>query len=144
IVVSYSVASGVLTKISDTPAGNQPTAIVIDPSYPYAYVANSLDGTVEAYSISNGELSFLGNSPTAVIYATGVDPVAIGIDPSTNHFLFTANFNPDETYGTVSGFELSTTAGTLLVSQFSPYSTNAEPVALAAVPHNGTGSGVQK
>ena len=73
-------------------------------------------------------------------YATGLQPVAMGIDPSTNHFLYTANYLGD----TVSGFELSTSAGTLLVSQYSPYSTNAEPVALAAVPHNGTGSGAQK
>jgi len=136
-VRGYTVgSSGSLTTLSGSPfaAGNQPTAVVIDPSYPYAYVANSLDSTVTAYSISSGALTSIGT------YATGLQPVAMGIDPSTNHFLYTANFLGD----TVSGFELSTSAGTLLVSQYSPYSTNAEPVALAAVPHSGTGSGVQK
>ncbi len=134
IVVGYSVASGVLTKIGDTPSGNTPSAIVVDPTYPYVYVANSQDATVTAYSMSNGALSPIGG------YATGLQPVAIGIDPSTNHFLYTANFLSN----TVSGFELSSTAGTLLDSQLTPYSTNAQPVAVAAIPHNGTGAGLTK
>jgi 6-phosphogluconolactonase (cycloisomerase 2 family) len=136
IVVSYSIASGVLTKISDTPTGNQPSAIVVDPAYSYAYVANALDGNVEAYSISSsGALTFLGGSATPVTYAAGVQPVAIGIDPSTNHFVFTANFTPGGTSGTVSDFELSATAGTLVNTQHSPYTANALPTAVAAVPH---------
>jgi 6-phosphogluconolactonase (cycloisomerase 2 family) len=130
IVVSYLVASGVLTKISDTPTGNQPSAIVVDPNYPYAYVANALDGNVSAYSISsNGALTGIG------AYATGIDPVAIGIDPSTSHFLFTANFLDNGASGTISDFELSTTAGTLINAQHSPYTTNAQPTAVAAIPH---------
>jgi len=40
--------------------------------------------------------------------------VAIGIDPSTSHFVFTANFTPDGVYGTVSDFQMDTTAGTLI------------------------------
>jgi hypothetical protein len=134
IVVSYSVASGVLTNIGDTSTGNQPSAIVVDPSYPYAYVANSLDSNVTAYSISSsGALTSIGT------YATGLQPVAIGIDPSTEHFLYTLNFLDN----TVSGFELSTTNGTLLDSQLSPFPSNANPTAVAAIPHNGTGGGVQ-
>jgi 6-phosphogluconolactonase (cycloisomerase 2 family) len=121
------------------PAGDRPSAIVLDPSYPYAYVANSTDGTVEAYSISGGTLSFLGGSPTPVVYTAGAQPVAIGIDPSTNHFLYTVNFLGS----TVSGFELSTTNGTLLDSQYSPYPSNAQPTAVAAIPHNGTGGGIE-
>jgi 6-phosphogluconolactonase (cycloisomerase 2 family) len=134
IVVSYSIASGALTKISDTPTGNQPSAIVVDPAYPYAYVTNALDGNVEAYSITNGALSFLGGSTTPVTYSAGAQPVAIGIDPSTNHFVFTANFLGS----TVSDFELSATAGTLINTQRSPYTSNAQPTAVAAVPHNST------
>ena len=130
IVVSYSIASGVLTKISDTPAGDQPSAIVVDPMYAYVYVANSLDSTVTAYSIgSSGALTSLG------AYATGTQPVAIGIDPSTNHFLFTANYLGNGVVGTVSGFELSTTTGTLVNSQNSPYTANAQPTAVAAISH---------
>jgi len=129
IVVSYSNASGTLTKISDTPTGSKPAAVVVDPAYPFVYVANSLDNTITAYSMSSGALTALGT------YATGEQPVAIGIDPSTNHFLYTANFLGSGVNGTVSGFELSPTAGTLVNSQNSPYISNAQPTAVAAIPH---------
>ncbi len=136
-VHGYAVgANGALTEMSGSPfpAGNQPSAIVVDPSYAYAYVANAQDATVTAYSISStGALSRTGS------YATGQQPVAIGIDPSTNHFLYVANFLGN----TVSGFELSTTDGSLLDSQLSPYASDANPTAVAAIPHNGTGAGIQ-
>jgi 6-phosphogluconolactonase len=135
-VLGYSVAltTGLLTPLAGNPfaAGNAPSAIVVDPSFPYAYVANSTDSSVTAYSLSNGTLTSVGT------YPAGVQPVAIGIDPSTNHFLYTANFLGNN----VSGFELSQTAGTLLDSQFSPFASNAQPTAIAAIPHAGTGSGV--
>jgi 6-phosphogluconolactonase len=137
-VLAYNAASGNLTPLAGSPfpTGNQPTAIVVDPSYAYAYVTNSLDSTVTAYSYSksSGSLTSIGT------YATDLDPVAIGIDPSTEHFLYTVNFLDN----TVSGFELSITAGTLLNSQNSPFKTNDQPTAVAAVPHNGTGGGVEQ
>jgi 6-phosphogluconolactonase len=146
-VLGYSIASssaanpGMLATLggSPFPAGNQPTAIVLDPAYPYAYVVNSLDATVEAYSVSNGALTFLGGSSTPVTYTTGTQPVAIGIDPSTERFVFIANFLSD----TVSGFQLSPSAGSLVESQFSPFAANDWPTAVAAIPHNGTGGGVK-
>jgi 6-phosphogluconolactonase len=134
IVANYSIASGVLTLIGDTPTGNQPSAIVADPNYPFVYVANSLDDTVSAYSISSGALTSLGS------YATGTQPVAIGIDPSTSHFLYTANFLGSGVNGTISGFELDPTAGTLVNSENSPYTSNAQPTAVTAVPHGVTKS----
>jgi 6-phosphogluconolactonase len=137
-VLGYSVAAGgVLTAMNGNPfqSGNQPSAIVVDQKYPYVYVTNSLDATVSAYtySTSSGALTSLGT------YQTGLQPVAIGIDPSTSHFLYTANFLGND----VTGFELSTTAGTLVSSQFSPFPSNDQPTAVAAIPHNGTGAGVQ-
>ena len=66
--------------------------------------------------------------------------MAIGIDPSTNHFLYTANFLGN----TVSGFELSITDGTLLDSQILSFPSNDQPTAVAAIPHNGTGGGIQQ
>ncbi len=126
-VLGFSVASGLLTPLSGNPfpAGNAPTAIVVDTAYSYAYVANSVDDNITAYSISNGALTRIGS------YPTGLQPVAIGIDPSTNHFLYTANFLGN----TVSGFQLSSTAGTLLDTQGSPFPSNAQPTAVAAIPH---------
>jgi len=128
----YSVAAGILTQLSGSPfpAGNQPSAIVTDSAY--LYVANATDGNVEAYSISSsGALKFLGGSTTPVTYATGTQPVAMGIDPSANHFLFTANFLSDN----VSNFELNSKDGTLINTQHSPYTTNAQPTAVVAIPH---------
>jgi 6-phosphogluconolactonase len=129
-VWGYSVASGSgnLTQLSGSPfaAGDEPMAMVVDPAGKYAYVANSLDSNVTAYSISSGVLSYQGNT-----YATGSEPVAIGLDPSTKHFLYTANFLG----GTVSAFELSTTDGSLLNTQYSPFTSNAQPTAVAAIPH---------
>ncbi|HEY1903098.1 MAG TPA: beta-propeller fold lactonase family protein [Terracidiphilus sp.] len=135
-VLGYSVASGGLAPLTNGAggtnrfaAGDQPTAIVADPKYPYLYVANSLDSTVTAYSVSSGALTALGT------YATGTQPVAIGIDPSANHFLYSANYLGNGVSGTVSGFELSPTDGTLLNSQNSPYTSNAQPTAVTAIPH---------
>ena len=135
-VRGYSVgSSGALATLSGSPfpAGNGPSGVVVDPTYAYAYVTNSVDATVTAYSMSSGVLTRIGS------YATGLQPIAIGIDPSTNHFLFTVNFLDN----TVSDFELSTTAGTLLDAQSSPFATSAQPLAAAAIPHNGTGGGIQ-
>jgi hypothetical protein len=141
-VLGYSVASatGLLTPLSGNPfpAGGQPSALVADPTYSYLYVTNALDSTVEAYSMNSGELTSLGT------YGTGLEPVAIGIDPSTNHFLYTANYLGNTSYGTVSGFVLSPTAGTLINSESSPYTANAQPTAVVAIPHNGSGGGIQK
>jgi 6-phosphogluconolactonase (cycloisomerase 2 family) len=133
-VLGYSVASGQLIPLAGSPfpAGNAPAAIVVNPSFSYAYVANSTDSTITAYSMSNGLLTRIDN------YPTGLQPVAIGIDPSTNHFLYTANFLGNN----VSGYQLSQTAGTLLVSQYSPFPANDQPTAVAAIPHKGTGAGV--
>ncbi len=133
-VRGYSVSSGNLTQLAGSPysSGNQPSAIALDPTYSYAYVANSLDATVTAFSVSSGVLNRIGS------FTTGLQPVALGIDPSTNHFLYTANFLDN----TISGFVMTTATGSLLDSQLSPYVTNAQPTAVAAVPHNGTGAGV--
>ena len=135
-VLAYQANSfGILTLLpgSPFPAGNQPSSIAVDPKYPFVYVANALDGNVSAYSIgSSGALTSIGT------YAAGIDPVAIGIDPGTDHFVFTVNFLSNGANGTVSDFEMSTTAGTLINTQHSPYSSNALPTAVAAVPHNVT------
>jgi len=127
-VLGFTVASGGLTPLSGSPfpAGNQPSAIAVDIKYPYAYVANALDGNVSAYSIgSGGSLTPIG------YYTAGLQPMAIGIDPSTNHFVFTANFLG----GNVSDFEMNITNGTLVNTQASPYRANAQPTAVAAIPH---------
>ena len=127
-VLAYAVSSGLLTTVSGSPyaTGGQPSAVVADPSAGYLYVTNGGDSTVKAYSIgSGGALTSLGT------YTTGLQPVAMGIDPSKNHFLYTVNFLGNN----VSSFELSLTDGTLINSQNSTYTSNPQPTAVAAVPH---------
>jgi 6-phosphogluconolactonase (cycloisomerase 2 family) len=127
VVLGYSVSSGLLTPQAGSPfpAGDEPSAVVVDATGKFAFVANSLDSTLSVYTIGSGVLTRAGT------FATGTQPVALGIDPSANQFVYTANFIGNN----VSGFELTSTNGPLLNSQGSPYTANAQPTAVAAIPH---------
>jgi 6-phosphogluconolactonase len=128
-VYGFQIASGALTPLSGSPfaTGAQPQAIVLDATAKYAVVANTQDSNVTVYSVNAGSLSKLGT------YTTGTQPVAIGIDPSLNQYIFTANFLGN----TVSGFQLNMSDGSLLNSQFSPTASNPNPTAVSAITHNG-------
>ena len=128
-VYGFQIASGALTPLGGSPyaTGSQPSAIVVDATAKYAIVANTQDSNVTVYSVSSGNLSKLGT------YTTGTQPVAIGIDPSLNQYIFTANFLGN----TVSGFQLNLGDGSLLNSQLSPSASNPNPTAVAAITHNG-------
>ena len=125
VVYSLPTSGGTPTAF---PTGGTPTAIVLDATGKYALVANGQDSNVMVFSISGGSLTRLGT------YATGTQPVAIGIDPRLNKFAYTANFLGNN----VSGFELNLTDGSLLNSQFSPSASNVNPTAVAAISHNGS------
>jgi 6-phosphogluconolactonase len=129
-ILGFAINSGNLTPLSGSPypAGGQPSAIAIDATGKFAVVANSQDSTVSTYAITSGSLTRVGT------FATGLQPVAIGIDPSLNQYMYTANFLGN----TVSGFQLDPNDGTLLNTQFSPFKSNAEPTAVAAIPHHGS------
>ena len=126
-ILAFTAANGLLTPVNGSPfpTGNGPAAAVVDKNGSWVIVANSLDSNVTVYSSSSGVLSSVGT------FTTGTQPVAIGIDPSLNQYVYTANFLGN----TVSGFQLNATSGNLLNSQFSPYSANANPTAVAAVTH---------
>ena len=126
-VYAFAATSGVLSTISGSPfpTGNAPSAVAVDATGSHVFVANSLDSNLTVYSSSGGVLTSQGN------YVTGTQPVAIGIDPSMNQYVYTANFLGN----TVSGFQLNATTGGLLNSQYSPYGSNANPTAVAAIPH---------
>jgi 6-phosphogluconolactonase len=130
VVYGYQIASGLLTPLSGSPysTGSAPSAIAIDATGKFAYVANAQDANVTAYTINAGNLNSVG------VFTTGTQPVAIGIDPSRNEYLYTANFLGD----TISGFQINMNSGTLLNSQFSPYRSSAQPTAVAAIPHHST------
>jgi DNA-binding beta-propeller fold protein YncE len=128
LVFGYQISGGTLTPLSGSPfaTGSQPSAIVLDATGKYAFVANAQDSNLSVFSVSSGNLSRLG------VYTTGSRPVAIGIDPSLNQYVYTANFLGNN----VSGFQLNATDGSLLNSQFSPSAANANPTAIAAITHN--------
>jgi DNA-binding beta-propeller fold protein YncE len=128
-ILAFTVNSGMLTPLSGSPfaTGGQPTSMVIDATGKFAVVTNSQDSTLTTYSISGGVLSHIGT------FATGLQPVAVGIDPRMNQYIFSANFLGN----TVSGFRLEPD-GTLLNTQFSPFTASAQPTAVAAIPHNGS------
>lgn len=125
-ILGYSVSTGALTPLAGSPyaAGNKPSAIAIDAKGKYAYVTNSLDSNVTGYSISGGTLTRIAS------YATDTQPMAVGIDPALNQYVYTANFLSN----TVSGFDMQSD-GALLNTQFSPFTSNANPTAVAAIPH---------
>jgi 6-phosphogluconolactonase (cycloisomerase 2 family) len=134
-VLGYSVSAGVLTPLSGSPypAGTAPSAVTVDKAYNYAFVVNSTDSSITVYSMSSGVLTRLGN------YSVGLQPVAIGVDPSTQRYVFTANFLGNN----VSGYQLQKADGSLLLTQGGPFPSNNQPTAVAAIPHNGTGGGIQ-
>jgi 6-phosphogluconolactonase len=130
LAYGFQIAGGALTPLSGSPyaTGAQPSAIVVDASAKYAIVANEQDSNISVYAMNSGSLSRLGT------YTTGTQPVAIGIDPSLNQYVYTANFLGNN----VSGFQLNGSDGSLLNSQFSPSASNPNPTAVAAVTHNGS------
>jgi len=77
-------------------------------------VANSLDATVTAYSMSSGVLTSLGASTNGTA-TTGAQPVPSVSIPSTNHFLYTVNYLGSS----VSSFELSPTRYASELQEFS-------------------------
>ena len=91
-------------------------------------VAEAQDSSVSTYAISGGALARIGS------FGTGLQPVAVGIDPSMNRYIYTANFLGNN----VSGFAMDVNSGSLLNTQFSPFAANANPTAVAAIPHHGS------
>ena len=130
LVYGFQINGGALATLSGSPfaTGGQPSAIVLDATGKYAFVANGQDSNLSVYSVTSGNLSRLGS------YTTGTQPVAIGVDPSLNQYVYTANFLGNN----VSGFQLNASDGSLLNSQFSPSASNANPTAVAAITHNGS------
>jgi 6-phosphogluconolactonase (cycloisomerase 2 family) len=126
-VLSYTANAGAMTAVAGSPfpAGNAPLAVIVDATGSHVFVANSLDSNLTVYSSNGGVLSSLGT------YTTGTQPVAVGIDPSLNEYIYTANFLGNS----VTGFQVNASTGALLNSQDSPYTANANPTAVAAIPH---------
>jgi DNA-binding beta-propeller fold protein YncE len=120
--------NGSLSLSAAYPAGNTPSAIAIDPAGSYFYVANAVDSNISAFSVSGTTLSSLGN------YAAGQYPDAILVEPRMGQYIYVANYLGSN----VSGFALNTANNTLVNSVNTPFKSDAQPTALAGIPHNGS------
>jgi len=127
-VETFSVGStGAPSAVATAAAGDQPTSLALFNDQ-YLYVANSLDSTVDAYSLSSGNLTKIGT------YASSTNPVAITVDPRNLGFLYTVNFLGSS----ISGYKINPSNGTLINTQASPYASSAQPTAISGIPHGGT------
>ncbi len=120
--------NGNLSSISGSPFAAQPaaTAIVLDPSKSFAYVAEAAPtNQIESYSIDKNGALTATSGPTPV----GNNPVALAIEPA-GKFLFVAN----QLSNSVSVFSIGSD-GSLTEVGSSPVSVT-DPVALA-IPSSG-------
>jgi 6-phosphogluconolactonase len=83
----YNIGTaGALTSVTGSPFGTgaQPSAVQIDRSGKYVYVANRADATITGYAIgSSGSLITLSGSP----YPSGTQVISLGADKSSTYIL---------------------------------------------------------
>ncbi len=135
-LIGYSIQSGsILNFLINGPfkTGNEPQSIAIDPRGKYLYAANSLDSSVSAYVIdlTTGTPSAAVNPTGSATNSTDTEPISIAVDPALGRFVYTANFLGNS----ISGFRLDPNAGTLTLTQATPYPSDQKPTALVIVPH---------
>jgi probable HAF family extracellular repeat protein len=120
--------TGSLSPIPGSPfsAGAVASAIAIDPSGRFAYVANFQGNSVSGFKIDQSTGGLL---PIAS-YAAGTTPVAVTVDP-LGKFVYVANgFSND-----VSGYAIDQTTGALTQITGSPFPTGSGPRSLAIDPN---------
>jgi trimeric autotransporter adhesin len=122
-LTQYTIGTtGLLTTDGNVATGNEPNAVVEDPSGRYVYVANWVDATISQYTIgSGGALTGVGT------VATGSNPGSIVIDPSGT-YVYVANTGSS----TISEFSIGaggvlTPIGTLSPSGNGPACIIADP-----------------
>jgi DNA-binding beta-propeller fold protein YncE len=135
-LIGYTIQSGgVLNFLINGPfkAGNEPSAIAIDPRGKYIYVSNALDSSVSGYVIdlATGTPTGAINVTGSQVNATDTQPVAIVVDAALARFVYTANHLGNS----VSGFKMNTDTGAIEPAQATPYPAGAGPTALVSVPH---------
>jgi len=122
----YTIGNaGALNVVTGSPfaAGNQPSAVVVDNTATYAYVANKGDGTISAYTIgTNGVLTAVGGSP----YTSGASVTALAAD-STGKYILAASAGSQPDLG-MYAFDTTTTGRIFAVSSTT---STLNPVAVA-------------
>jgi 6-phosphogluconolactonase (cycloisomerase 2 family) len=108
-----------------------PSAVVVDPSGRFAYVANEFSDNVSGYTINatTGALPPLAGSP----FPAGTFPQAITVDPA-GRFVYVANGGDFESLGSVSGYTINAATGALTPVAGSPFPAGAAPSAVTVDP----------
>jgi len=106
--VSFNIAAG----------GVGPTALAVDPSGKFAYVANegcpdAFAGNVSMYVINSTNGTLTSSGPPVTTGDFGADSVAV--DPS-GKFAYVANWGEGNTAGSVSMYVINGTTGTLTIT----------------------------
>lgn len=142
LLLNYSVASsGALTLVpyngsaTGIPTGTTPAGVAIDPCNRYAYVSNSKDDTVSAYTICSA-VSLQNGCPSAnyslqpvvatTPNGTGESPGPLLVDPY-GKFLYVLDTGSNQ----ISGYQISSATGALTQFTGTPTVTNLEPTAIA-------------
>ena len=113
--------------VAPTAAGQNPTAMVLDPTDNFLYSISNGSNQVFGFKVNTTTGTLSAQSPAT--QPTGSQPVSIALHPSVNNtgqFLFVSNSNSDN----VSAFSLNTTSGSM--SNPSTVVTPATPSGLAA------------
>jgi probable HAF family extracellular repeat protein len=120
--------TGRLSPIPGSPfgAGAAASAIAIDPSGRFAYVANFQGNNVSAFKMDQSTGGLL---PIAS-YAAGSNPDAVTVDP-LGKFVYVANLSSND----VSGYAINQTTGALTQITGSPFTTGSGPRSLAVDPN---------
>jgi 6-phosphogluconolactonase len=110
-------------RINAMALSNGPTPVNYVPQF--AYIANSGDNTVSAYSIdpSSGLLTSKGS------VSTGTNPQSVATDPS-GKFLYVANQGSNN----LSGYVIDATTGLPTTIPGSPFATGSQPVSVTVEP----------
>lgn len=135
-IMGYSVAStGVPSLVGSASTDSAPTGIVIDRTGKYLYVASNGAGAINGYTFgSNGQPV---RSSTVGSYQVGTGPTCLSFigapssgEPTHAVYLYTSNYLANN----ISGIQMSESDGSLRQIQKTPFTTNALPSCLVAVP----------
>ena len=123
-------ATGHLVGVPNSPfkADVQPVGVTTDPTSKFAYVVNYTTGSVLPYVINADGSLTVGTS-----FATGAGPTCAVVEPAQGKYLFVSNFLD----GTVSGYQINPTTGSLVGIQGSPYATPGLSTCAASVVNRG-------
>lgn len=127
LAFSENTSTGALTAIgAGYTAGTVPSAIAIDPTAKYLYVADKSTNQIYGYTIASGGV------PTPMVsspFASGLYPVALTIDPR-GYFLYAAN----QSANTLSSYAISSSTGALTATTGTNVSVGTGPTCIAIEP----------